>query len=104
MKGRRKVMQLTRTQNCSNTQASIEDTGVSIAFRSTCDLVPGSNPNLQPQVFLYTQVRPDDPLAATGCLVADGCCNEANGCFGLIEGKTVKASKKNCINKASGCK
>ncbi len=104
LKGRRKAMQITRTQGCSNTQPSIEDTGVSVAFRSTCDLISEGNPNQLPQVFLYTQVKPDDPLVGSGCLVANGCCNEANGCFDRVEGKSLKkVSKKDCINKPKGC-
>ncbi|GEM_PF-1154275 len=103
MKGRRKVVQITRSQNCSNTQPSIEDTGRSIAFRSTCDLIAGGNPSQLPQIFMYTLGNPDDLVSGSGCLVAEGCCNEANGCLDRIEGRLEKVSKKNCINKARGC-
>ena len=39
LRGNRRVQQITETAGCDNTQASILDKGVSLAFRSTCDLI-----------------------------------------------------------------
>ena len=95
---------MTNTSGCENNQPSVRDNGTMIAFRSTCDLVPGNNPAGVPQVFLYTQVKKDSVLACgkniiCDCEVANGCCNEFNGCLDLIKGKSVKPPKKNCIAK-----
>src|SRR5262249_1095439 len=82
MINKHRITQITRTQNCENTSGSIRDQGDALTFRSTCDLVPGHNPNHVAQVFYYAQVMGDDPLVtAAGCQVANGCCNVANGCF-----------------------
>lgn len=105
-KGRRKMTQLTRTTGCENDQPSLRDDGTAITFRSTCDLVPGQNPSGIEQVFLYVQVKGDDPLACTRpekfgcqCNLVDGCCNEANGCLDPIEGRSMKPNKKNCLER-----
>jgi hypothetical protein len=105
-KGRNKVYQITRTQGCDNTLPSVRDNGTAVTFRSTCDLVPGNNTGGVPQVFLYTQVKGDDPLStANGCKVSEGCCNEANGCFEVIRGRKPKPRKKDCLDRPrSGCK
>jgi len=100
MRGRRKVAQITRTEGCDNTLPSTSDDGQTLAFRSTCDLVPGNNTSGLPQVFFYREVTADDPLAtSTGCKVAEGCCNEANGCYHVIFGKKPKTRPKDCIDR-----
>ena len=107
MQKKRRIRQITDSAGCDNTQSSINDKGMNIAFRSTCDLIPGRNPNNVPQVFLYTQVKTDNALACDkggcACLLSEGCCNAANGCYRSIEGKAFKPSKKNCLAKSSGC-
>jgi len=91
---KRRVSQITQSQNCENTDPSVRDNARAIAFRSTCDLIPGLNPNGVPQVFLYVNVKPNDPLASpTACKVADGCCNEANGCYHSLMGTKVRPDK-----------
>ncbi|HXC50832.1 MAG TPA: hypothetical protein VN634_08115 [Candidatus Limnocylindrales bacterium] len=85
-KGKHQITQVTETVGCENNFPTLRDTGDAVAFRSTCDLV-GLNPGGVPQVFHYVLVDRDDPLATTaGCQTADGCCNEANGCFYLLFG------------------
>lgn len=104
LRGLRRVQQITQTAGCENTQATILDKGVTLTFRSTCDLIPGLNPAGVPQVFLYMQVTPDNPLAtAAACQVGDGCCNEANGCYNVLEGRKYRVSKPNCLARPSGC-
>jgi hypothetical protein len=89
-KKKHQLTQVTRTTGCENGQASIRDIGDAIAFRSTCDLIPGRNPGGLPQVFYYVLVERDDPLAtAASCTVASGCCNEANGCLVELFGRKV---------------
>lgn len=104
LRGLRRVQQITQTTGCENTQATILDKGVTLAFRSTCDLIPGLNPAGVPQVFLYMQVVPGDPLAtAAACQVANGCCNEANGCYNVLEGRKYPVSKPDCLSRPGGC-
>jgi hypothetical protein len=69
-------------------------------------LIPGLNANHVPQVFLYKEVKKGDPLGtAGGCLVSNGCCNEANGCYDPIFGRKPKPRKKECLDKPrEGCK
>jgi hypothetical protein len=87
-KGTRKLTQITMSEGCENTHPTMRDTAGAMAFRSTCDLVPGNNPNGVPQVFHYFQIRKTDPLfSAENCKVAEGCCNVANGCYAQIDGK-----------------
>lgn len=90
-KGRRRIWQITRSTSCDNSQPSIQESGDMLAFVSTCDLVPGGNPNGIEQVYFYQKVRDDDPLAsAAGCRVASGCCNVANGCYQPARGRQVR--------------
>ncbi len=103
IKGRRRVQQITRTAGCENGQASIDFLGRSFAFRSSCDLIPGRNPNNVPQVFFYTIEPEDDLLAPGGCLISEGCCSSQDGCFERIEGSQFKVSRKRCLQKAKGC-
>lgn len=106
-KGRSKITQMTNTLGCESDQPSVRDDGTMISFRSNCDLVTGQNPGGLEQVFFYTQVKSDSVLACTkatfpcDCQVANGCCNEANGCLDLIRGRSVKPPKKNCLDKGN---
>jgi len=77
---------------------STSDDGQTIAFRSTCDLIPGINPGGLPQVFVYKEVTPEDPRAGTaGCKVAEGCCNQANGCYHPVFGVKPNTRPKDCV-------
>jgi hypothetical protein len=50
-------------------------------------------------VFLYHEVKSDDPLAsAAGCSIAAGCCNEANGCYQPLLGRKPKTRPKACVD------
>ena len=103
-KGRTKVWQITNSEGCTNDLPSVRDDATSIAFRSDCDLVPGSNAGGVQQVFLYQLVKSRDVLATeAGCEVDAGCCNEANGCYQQIYGGKPKPRKKGCLDK-SGCR
>ena len=94
LRGNRRIWPITRSANCENTDPTVRDNGRSIAFRSTCDLVAGGNPSLIPQVFFYTEVPVDSPLAtATGCTTASGCCNEANGCYTPVQGRARRGPR-----------
>jgi Tol biopolymer transport system component len=105
-KGRRKTWQITNTTGCVNNLPSVRDDGTAIVFRSTCDLIEGRNPGGVPQVFLYKEVKRDDPLGtAAGCLLTSGCCNEANGCYKPLYGRKPPTRKKECMDKPRvGCK
>lgn len=84
------ITQVTRTEGCDNTMPTIRDIGDAIAFRSTCDLIPGHNAAGVPQVFYYVLVKGKDALAtAAGCSVVDGCCNVANGCLINLFGRKI---------------
>lgn len=86
MKGRRKVQQITQSTGCENTIPSIHGyLGRVIAFRSTCDLVPGHNPGGLPQLFLYSDVERDDTITLAACTLANGCCQEG-GCYTRVYG------------------
>lgn len=99
LRGRRKAWQITRTQGCQNTVPSTSDDGRTLAFRSTCDLIPGLNANGVPQVFLYKEVEATDPRAGTaGCKTSEGCCNEANGCYHPIYGAKPNPRPKGCAD------
>lgn len=90
-KGRKRIWQLTRSSGCENTQPSIMENGDAIAFVSTCDLIPGRNPDGVPQLFLYLEVNSRDPLlSASNCSTSEDCCNEANGCYETILGRQVR--------------
>ena len=106
LRGRRRVQQVTRTENCENTLPSVRDDATAVTFRSTCDLVPGSNAGNVPQVFLYHQVKKSDALStSSGCKISEGCCNEANGCYVNTFGKKPKPRKKECLTRPrAGCK
>lgn len=99
--GRRKMQQITNTVDCENELPSMQDDATAVAFRSTCDLVPGNNPDGQQQVFLFFNVKRDDPiLSPEVCRVEDGCCNEANGCYTPYLGKALRVSRKNCATRS----
>jgi hypothetical protein len=81
-KGRTRIWQITESSGCENVTPTIQDNGVSVAFVSTCDLIPGLNPNGVPQLFVFQQMKNTDPrMSADGCKAADGCCNVASGCY-----------------------
>jgi hypothetical protein len=103
LRGRRRAWQITRSEGCNNDLVSMRDDGTAIVFRSDCDLIPGHNLSGQQQVFLYREVKGDDPLAGAGCLLANGCCNEANGCYQPIYGEKPQTRSKGCLDKAKGC-
>jgi len=92
----KKLAQLTRTENCENTDPTSRDTGRATAFRSTCDLIPGHNPAGVAQVFHYWEVPRRDPIyLASNCLVSEACCNQNNGCYELILGKKSPRPRRN---------
>jgi hypothetical protein len=100
-KGRRKIYQITRSTNCESTHPSTRDDGTGIAFRSTCDLIPGHNSNSQQQVFLYRLLKGKEDLSckklpgsACPCLTAERCCNVENGCYVPYQGSVIKVDKK----------
>lgn len=93
--GKRRVRQLTRTQGCENHFPTITGNGKGVAFLSTCDLIPGHNPNGLGQVFVYTELKRHDPRqSAAGCVKEQGCCNPANGCYQPILGRAVPLPRK----------
>jgi hypothetical protein len=108
MKGRRRVTQITQTENCDNTHASLQDDGHRLAFLSTCDLVPGHNPNGLPQIFLWGIERSHSPLLlAGGCEQSQGCCKYTRSdgtCYTPIVAKKPKPARPNCLDKPQGCK
>ena len=65
------------------------------------NLIPGKIPNNRPQVVLYKEVFSDHPLAGAGCQVAQGCCNEANGCYQPIFGRKPSTRPKDCLAKGN---
>lgn len=102
LRGRTKVHQFTRTEGCENTLPTVRDDATAFAFVSTCDLIPGLNPDGVPQVFHYQQVKRGDPLLSdANCVAAEGCCSEANGCYTRYFGKTKRVSRKNCAEKGA---
>ena len=103
-KGLRNVWQITRSENCENSAPTIKDDGTAIAFRSTCDLIPGNNPLGAPQAFLYREVKGNDPILAPGaCRIEDGCCSEGNDCYTRLLGKRLKAPARNDDSLDSAC-
>lgn len=102
LKGRRKVWQVTKTEGCENTQASIKDDGRAIVFRSTCDLIPGRNPGARPQVFLWRLLRRDDPAYAA-CMADEDCCSEQDGCYRQVLGRQRRPPRANCLERQSSC-
>jgi len=92
LKGARRVEQITSSSGCTNSQVSVNDDGRALAFRSTCDLIPGNNPSGVPQIFFYREVQPDDPILKD-CQISAGCCNEENGCFTKTRGKNPKVQR-----------
>ncbi len=102
---RRLAWQLTDTINCENTHPHQMGSGEMVAFRSTCDIVPGQNASGVPQVFLYRKLKSRDPLLQAGtCRVEEGCCNVANGCFQELLGVQIKAPNRFCENRRRGCR
>jgi hypothetical protein len=101
MQKRSRIQQITDSPaGCENSESSLNDRGLDIGFRSTCDLIPGHNPSGVAQVFYYLQVKKSDPLStAEGCKIEDRCCNVANGCYKKFEARTYRPNRKNCIEK-----
>jgi Tol biopolymer transport system component len=90
-KGRRRIWQITESQGCQNTLPSVQDTGQGIAFISTCDLIPGNNPNHVQQVFFYQETPRLDPrILPQNCKVAEGCCSVLNDCYQMRLGRQVR--------------
>ena len=96
-KGRRKTWQITRTIGCVNNLPSVRDDGTAIAFRSTCDLIPGRNPGGVPQVFLYKEVKKGDPLGtAAGCSSPTTAATKPTAATSPVFGRKPKPRKKEC--------
>ena len=96
IKGRRRAWQITQSENCENTDVSLSNDGHSFVFYSTCDLIPGHNPNNLPQLFVFQRVRRNTPLTtASECRELDACCNEANGCYLDLPGALNRIPRKN---------
>jgi len=92
--GKRTVRPITRTEGCTNDQASIMGNGAGLAFRSDCDLIAGFNPVGQPQLFVYYEVHLGDPLYdAAGCSIADACCSSANGCYEEVVARAYRVPR-----------
>jgi len=102
IKGRRRIYQLTKTENCQNDQVTLDDAGRRFAWRSSCDLVPGSNPNNLPQVFIWTLEKNNSTTLAT-CEQAAGCCSwqkrDPASCYEPVFGTKPKPPRPNCIAK-----
>jgi hypothetical protein len=105
LKGRRKITQITQTENCENTQTTILDDGNRVGFISTCDLIPGENPNGLPQIFLYALERGEYPLLTNGqCTQANGCCLGKRGeetCYTDLTARKPSISRPNCLERDS---
>jgi hypothetical protein len=89
-KGRKQIWQITDSSGCENYAPSLQDNGKTIAFLSTCDLIPGLNPNGMPQIFVYSETKSTDPQLAA-CDVLQGCCSASNGCYQARLGGQVRA-------------
>ena len=94
LKSVRRAWQITQSSGCTNEQVTMRDNGRALTFVSDCDLIPGQNPDGVKQVFHYFDVHRNDPLyTASGCTVAESCCNEANGCYQLVYGGKVRIKR-----------
>ena len=89
-KGRKQIWQITDSSGCDNYAPSLQDNGKTVAFLSTCDLIPGLNPSGLPQIFVYSETKSSDPQLAA-CDVLDGCCSVSNGCYQARLGGQVRA-------------
>ena len=102
LKGRKRVFQLTRSEGCENTHVSIKDNGRRILFRSTCDLIPGSNPSGLPQLFLWSLEKSNSPVLAS-CEEASGCCawqrKGPASCYEPVFGSKPKPPRPNCLER-----
>jgi hypothetical protein len=104
IRGRRRVKQITQTTGCENGPPSMRSDSTRIAFWSNCDLVPTGTTPGQRQLFLYQEVEKNDPLAsASACHIAAGCCNEANNCIRVEDGKLPRVPRRGCIDRKRGC-
>lgn len=103
--GKRRVRQLSRSTGCENTFPTIAGNGRTVAWHSTCDLIPGSNPTADEQIFVYRELKGKDTLStAAGCSVAAGCCNVANGCYTEILGRGPKVGRRNDLDRGKNKK
>jgi len=101
LKGRHKVWQITRTENCDNGQVSVDDDGRRIVFRSTCDLIPGQNPTGAAQVFIWSLEKQSSPIfnscSSDG---SDGCCKwdkAGSSCYEPVFGNQIDSPPRpNC--------
>jgi hypothetical protein len=92
--GKRLVRPITRTTGCTNDFASIMGNGRGIGFRSSCDLVAGRNPLGVQQVFAYYEVHRGEPLYDTSdCLISQGCCSTANGCYEEVAARSYRVAR-----------
>jgi len=87
LKARSHVQQVTDSVGCENTNPGIHGfIGEVIGFRSTCELVPGHNPNGLPQVFVYRDVPKTELGQLNDCTLTNACCHE-NTCYQKISGR-----------------
>jgi hypothetical protein len=90
LRARSTVQQITDSVGCENTTPGIHGYKAEvIGFRSTCDLVPGHNPNARPQVFVYREVPKTDLAQLADCTLANACCHEST-CYERISGRIRK--------------
>jgi hypothetical protein len=86
LRGRSHVQQVTDSVGCENTNPGVHGyIAEVIGFRSTCDLLPGHNPNGRPQVFVYRDVPRNQSAQLSGCTLANACCHE-DTCYDRIAG------------------
>jgi len=99
IKGRSRIFQLTKTENCDNSDASLDDSGRRFAWRSTCDLVPGANPSGAEQVFVWSLEKNNSENLAN-CEQANGCCSysrkDPSSCYQPVFGSKPKPPRPNC--------
>jgi hypothetical protein len=103
LKGRKYATQITRTEECENTDSTIMDDGNRVGFVSNCDIVPGGNAAGKTQVFLYSLERVEAGIMQPGaCTQAGGCClgsrKEAT-CYSDLSGRKPKISRPNCLDR-----
>ncbi|MFT4571499.1 MAG: hypothetical protein ACI8TX_001305 [Hyphomicrobiaceae bacterium] len=104
LRGRRNVSQITQSVGCTNGPPALRSDATRIAFMSDCDLVAGENPTSIPQIFFVEKVFRNDPaLQPGGCETSQGCCVGPPDCTGVAIGKTRRARRIKCVDKAKGC-
>ena len=101
LKGRHSGWQLTNTENCGNTQASLKDNGRRIIWRSTCDLIAGQNADGSTEIFMWSLEKSNSPLLSS-CLGDPNCCLDAKhgGCYEpVFSSQMGKPPRPNCVEK-----